>query len=117
MKIKLEMEKVDRNLSKNDLRMFLRRLDRNLWFFVAPSFFSKITKNPLFSDFHQIWKKLKIRSRNDLNMPGTSLESLRSIFSEKIICINKIQFLMPFSNQNGIEIFSKWEIKQYRFGY
>ena len=83
MKIKLEMEKVDRNLSKNDLRMFLRRLDRNLSFFVAPSFFSKIAKNPLFSDFHQISKKLKIRSRNDLNMPGTSLESLWSIFSEK----------------------------------
>ena len=30
MKIKLEIEKVDRNLSKNDLRMFLRRLDRIL---------------------------------------------------------------------------------------
>ena len=102
MKIKLKTEKVDHNLSKNDFRMVLRLPDRNLWFLIFPSFFAKIAKNPLFTDFHQISKMLKNRSRYDLGMPGTSLESLRFIFFKKINCINKIQFLMPFCNQNDI---------------
>ena len=98
----LEMKSMDHKLSESGLRMFVRRLDRILWFLIVPSIFSKIAKNPLFSDFHQISKKLKIRSRNDLKMPGTFLESLRSIFFEKINYINKLCIFVSFCNQNGI---------------
>ena len=102
MKIKLEIEKVDHNLSKNGLRSILRRPDRNLRFFEAASIFAKIAKNPLFPDFHQISNLLKILTRNALRMVGTSFESLWSKFFEKINCINKLCIFVPFCNQNGI---------------
>ena len=51
MKIKLEMESMDHKLSESGLRMFVRRLDRILWFLVVASFFAKIAENDKKSTF------------------------------------------------------------------
>ena len=53
-------------------------------------------------DFDQTSPERKIRSRHDLNMVGTSFESLGAIVSEKIILIKFLHFFVPFCNQNGI---------------
>ena len=45
MKIKLEIESMGHKLSESGLRMFLRRLDQNLWSEVAPSIFAKTGQN------------------------------------------------------------------------
>ena len=56
----------------------------------------------LLSDFDQTSTERKIRSRHDLNMVGTSFESLEVIVSEKIIFVNFLHFFVPFCNPNGI---------------
>ena len=56
----------------------------------------------LLSDFDQTSTERKIRSRHDLNMVGTSFESLGIIVSEKIIFQKFLHFFVPFCNQNGI---------------
>ena len=63
-------------------------------------FFSHPT--PFFGLFYQTsnWHKLTTRGRSDI--PGTVLESWRSILFENEICINKITIFTPFRNQNGI---------------
>ena len=56
----------------------------------------------LLGDFDQTSPERKIRSRHDLNMVGTSFESLEVIVSEKIILKNFLYFFVPFCNPNGI---------------
>ena len=54
------------------------------------------------ADFDQTSPERKIRSRHDLNMVGTSFESLGAIVFEKISFIKFLHLFVPFCNQNGI---------------
>ena len=61
-----------------------------------------MAKTAFLGDFDQTSPEPKFRSRNVLNMPGTSFESLDAIVSEKIIFMKFLHFFVPFCNQNGI---------------
>ena len=124
------MESMDRKLSLNGLRMFLRHLDRNLWFSVVASFFAKIAENDkkihfllIFTKFQKILNcddffyappsfftlfprtsmKHKIITRGRKNILKPDFESSRRELSFYDNRINKIQFLMPFCNPNGMD--------------
>ena len=54
------------------------------------------------ADFDQTSSGREIRSRHDLNMVGTSFESLGAIVFEKISLIKFLHLFVPFCNQKGI---------------
>jgi len=87
----LDFKNMDNKLSKDVFGMFIRFLVQILWEFQIFWKYQKSPKTAVLGDFwyfQKIWNSHKIWTKNRINIPNTSFESLLSIFLKSKIFLN-----------------------------